>query len=142
MFRDFRDFIAKGNVLNLAVAVIIGAAFATIVASMTDDLIMPIIGSVFGGLDFSSHYLALAPIPEGVENNYVALKAAGIPVLGYGKFLTVLVAFLILAFIIFMLVKVATRMMRAAEEDAGPSEEVLLLRDIRDSLKSGARRDV
>lgn len=137
MLTDFRDFIARGNVLSLAVAVIIGAAFATIVAAVTEDLIMPIVGSLFGGLDFSSHYVALAPVPAGVAPNLAALKAAGVPVFAYGHFATVVVAFLILAFIIFLLVRVASRMMREAE--AGPSEEVLLLREIRDSLRGDPR---
>ena len=138
---EFRQFIARGNVLDLAVAVIIGAAFATIVASLTDDIIMPIVGALFGGLDFSSHYVLLGPVPEGYEGprSYAALKEAGVPMLGYGQFLTVLLNFLILAFIIFRLVKAAGRLSREkAAETPVPSEEVLLLRDIRDSLRERA----
>ena len=141
MLREFRDFVARGNVLDLAVAVIIGAAFATIVTSLTDDVIMPLIGAVAGNMDFSSHYMLLGPMPEGYSGpmTYAALKAAGAPVLGYGQFLTALVNFLILAFVIFLLVKAATRAMarRQAEPEAAaaPAEEVLLLREIRDSLK-------
>lgn len=142
MLRDFRDFITKGNVLSLAVAVIIGTAFGTIVTSLTDDLIMPVIGSVTGGIDFSNHYVALAPLPEGVPNTYAALKAAGVPLFGYGKFLTVLTSFLILAFIIFLLVRTAARVMREAKVIAEPSEEIALLREIRDALQPGMRRDV
>lgn len=137
--REFRDFIARGNVLDLAVAVIIGAAFAAIVTSLTDDLIMPLIGAVFGNMDFSSKYVLLGTVPADYSGpmTYAALKAAGVPMLGWGQFLTALVNFLILAFAIFLLVKMATRMSRKAEDaPEGPSEEVLLLREIRDSLKS------
>ncbi len=134
-----REFIAKGNVLDLAVAVIIGAAFATIVASLTSDIIMPVIGWLFGGLDFSSYFVRLGPIPAdyaGDPNNYAALKAAGVPMIGYGQFATAVVAFLILAFVIYQLVKAATRVNLAPEAAAGPSEELLVLREIRDSLKA------
>lgn len=137
MLRDFRSFIAKGNVLALAVAVIIGAAFGTIVSSLTDDIIMPLLGAVFGGLDFSKHFVLLGPLPAGYAGSptdYAALKAAGVPLLGYGQFITTVVNFLILAFIIFLLVRAAARIMKE-EEAAGPSEEILLLREIRDSLQ-------
>jgi large conductance mechanosensitive channel len=133
----FRDFLARGNVLDLAVAVIIGAAFATIVASLTDDLIMPLVGWIFGGLDFSSYFVRLGPLPadySGDPNNYAALKEAGVPMLGYGQFITALVNFLILAFIIYQLVKAAARMKRNAA-DAPPTDELLVLREIRDELK-------
>ena len=135
----FKAFIARGNVLDLAVAVIIGAAFATIVSSLTDDIIMPVVGALTGGLDFSNHYLRLGPIPGGYAGpmTYGALKAAGVPMLGYGKFLTTLVNFLILAFIIYRMVKAAQRVIPADEPATPlPSEEVLLLREIRDTLKS------
>jgi large conductance mechanosensitive channel len=136
----FREFIAKGNVLDLAVAVIIGAAFATIVTSLTSDIIMPVIGWLFGGLDFSSYFVRLGPIPAdyaGDPNNYAALKEAGVPMIGYGQFATALVAFLILAFVIYQLVRAASRFNRAAEAAApGPSEELLVLREIRDHLEA------
>jgi len=136
----FREFLARGNVLDLAVAVIIGTAFGTIVTSMTDDVIMPAIGAIFGGLDFSSYFIRLGPIPAGYAgdpNNYAALKEAGVPMLGYGQFVTALVNFLILAFIIYQLVKAATRLHAKAEPaPAGPSEELLVLREIRDALTS------
>ncbi|MET1112664.1 MAG: large conductance mechanosensitive channel protein MscL [Allosphingosinicella sp.] len=136
----FREFIAQGNVLGLAVAVIIGAAFAAIVTSLTDDIIMPVIGWLFGGLDFSSYFVRLGPIPEGYAgdpNNYAALKAAGVPMIGYGQFATAVVAFLILAFVIYQLVKAAARLDRAPEAaPEGPSEELLVLREIRDTLKA------
>ena len=133
----FRDFIARGNVLDLAVAVIIGAAFATIVTSLTDDLIMPVVGWLFGGLDFSSYFIRLGPVPAGYQgdpNNYVALKEAGVPMLGYGQFLTALVNFLILAFIIFLLVRWANRLTRRREDAGGPTE-LELLTEIRDELR-------
>lgn len=136
MLKDFRAFIAQGNVMALAVAVIIGAAFGTIVKSLTDDIIMPIVGRVFGGLDFSSYFLVLGPVPAGYSGsmtNYEALKAAGVPLLGYGQFVTTLVNFLILAFIIFLMVRATSRVIR--ETAAAPAEDVLLLREIRDELR-------
>ncbi len=137
MLTDFRAFIAKGNVLGLAVAVIIGAAFGTIVTSLTDDIIMPVVGAIFGGFDFSSYFVRLGDVPAGYAGSltdYEALKKAGVPLLGYGQFITVVVNFLILAFIIFLLVRSAAKVMKE-EEAAGPNEEVLLLREIRDSLR-------
>ena len=142
MLREFRDFIARGNVLDLAVAVIIGAAFATITTSLTEDIIMPVVSKIFGGLDFSSKFMILGAVPEtytGSLTDYAALKAAGVPVLGWGQFLTVVINFLILAFIIFMIVRSANKMKRKQAE-AAPApdpEEVLLLREIRDALKKG-----
>ena len=139
MLADFRDFIARGNVIDLAVAVIVGAAFATIAASLTDDVIMPLVGALFGGLDFSSYFVLLGPVPEGYRGSptdYAALKDAGALMIGWGQFLTVLINFLILAFIIFLLVRWANRM-RAAPEEAPAADpaEVQLLREIRDELK-------
>lgn len=135
----FREFIARGNVLDLAVAVIIGAAFGTIVTSLTDDLIMPVVGAIFGGMDFSNYFVLLGPIPEGYRgdpNNYAALKAAGAPMFGYGQFLTAVVNFLILAFIIYQLVKMATRLRKPTDEATpAPTDELLVLREIRDELK-------
>ena len=138
MLRDFRAFIAKGNVLDLAVAVIIGAAFGKIVTSLTEDIIMPIVGKIFGGLDFSSHFMLLGPVPadyHGSMTDYAALKKAGAPVLGWGAFVTEVVSFLILAFIIFLMVRWATKVMKRRDEaPAGPSE-VDLLTEIRDELR-------
>ena len=137
MLKDFREFIAKGNVLDLAVAVIIGAAFAKIVTSLTDDIIMPIVGKIFGGLDFSSHFILLGPVPadyHGSMTDYSALKKAGAPVLGWGQFVTEVVSFLILAFIIFLMVKQVNRLRRDPPEAAAPKEEIVLLREIRDGL--------
>ena len=129
MLREFRDFIARGNVLDLAVAVIIGAAFATITTSLTQDIIMPVVGWIFGGLDFSSKFIILGQVPAsyyGSPTDYAALKEAGVAMLGWGQFLTVLINFLILAFIIFLIVRSANRMKR-----------MQLLREIRDALKKG-----
>lgn len=137
MLKEFQEFIARGNVLDLAVAVIIGAAFAKIVSSLTDDLIMPIVGAVFGGLDFSSKFLILGEVPatyRGSLSDYAALKAAGVPMLGWGTFLTVLLDFLILAFIIFLMIRAANKLMRRAPDVAGPSEIELLV-EIRDELR-------
>jgi len=138
MLTEFRDFIAKGNVLDLAVAVIIGAAFATITTSLTSDIIMPMVGAIFGGLDFSSHFTLLGPIPDAFKGDpasYADLKKAGVAVLGWGQFITVLINFLILAFIIFLLVRWANKMTRKGPDaPAGPTE-VELLAEIRDELK-------
>jgi len=138
MLSEFRAFIAKGNVLDLAVAVIIGAAFATIATSLTQDIIMPVVGAIFGGLDFSSYFVLLGPVPEGYRGSmtdYAALKAAGAPVLGWGQFVTVVINFIILAFIIFLLIRWANRMMKRSEDaPAGPTE-VELLTEIRDELR-------
>ena len=141
MLREFRDFIARGNVLDLAVAVIIGAAFATITTSLTADIIMPIVGTAFGGLDFANHFTRLGPVPadyHGSLTSYAEMKKAGVAVLGWGQFLTVLINFLILAFIIFLLVRTSNRLMRRGPDaPAGPSE-VDLLTEIRDELKRRA----
>jgi large conductance mechanosensitive channel len=141
MLREFRDFVARGNVLDLAVAVIIGAAFAKITTSLTEDVIMPIVSWIFGGLDFSSKYILLGPIPAGYHGpmTYAGLKAEGVAMLGWGAFVTVVINFLILAFIIFLLVRTANRMMaKKAEAPAEPAAEptdLVLLREIRDELR-------
>lgn len=138
MIGEFRVFLMRGNVLGLAVAVIIGAAFATIVGSLTDDILMPVIGKVFGGLDFSSYFVPLGAIPAnfpGDPADYAALKKAGVPLLGYGAFVTAVIKFIILALLIFLLVKAANRMMgsRIGEAELPPAD-VLLLTEIRDLL--------
>jgi large conductance mechanosensitive channel len=136
MLKEFKEFIAKGNVLDLAVAVIIGAAFGKIVTSLTDELIMPIIGAIFGGIDFSNYFLLLS-VPAGYKgsmSDYAALKEAGAAMIGYGAFLSAVINFLILAFIIFLLVRTANKLMKKQEAEAGPSE-VDLLTEIRDELR-------
>jgi len=139
MLSEFRSFAIKGNVMDLAVGVIIGAAFGKIVDSLVNDLIMPIIGAIFGGFDFSSHFIRLAAAPPGVANTLADLKKAGVPVFAYGNFLTIVLNFLILAFVVFMLVRTVNRMREedAAKPAPAPPEDVLLLREIRDSLKAG-----
>ena len=138
MFSEFKAFIARGNVLDLAVAVIIGAAFATITSSLTDDIIMPVVGWLFGGLDFANYFCVLGPIPEGFQgdpNSYADLKKAGVAVLGWGQFVTVLINFLILAFVIFLIVRYANRALKRGEETpAGPTETELLT-EIRNELR-------
>ncbi|ASK88116.1 large conductance mechanosensitive channel protein MscL [Sphingorhabdus sp. SMR4y] len=140
MLNEFKAFILKGNVLDLAVAVIIGAAFATITTSLTEDVIMPVVSALFGMPDFSGMFILLGSPPadySGAMTDYAALKEAGVPMLGWGQFLTVVINFIILAFIIFMIVRYANKVMKKAEEEApapGPSE-IDLLKEIRDSLK-------
>ncbi|MBP6031670.1 MAG: large conductance mechanosensitive channel protein MscL [Sphingobium sp.] len=136
---EFKDFIARGNVMDLAVGVIIGAAFGKITTSLTEDVIMPVLGWLFGGFDFSQHFIRLGALPAGFKGNpasYADLKAAGVAMLGWGQFLTVIINFVILAFIIFLMIRAVNRMMAPkVEAPTGPSEETQLLREIRDSLK-------
>ncbi|MES2336776.1 MAG: large conductance mechanosensitive channel protein MscL [Pseudomonadota bacterium] len=142
MFNEFKTFIMRGNVLDLAIAVIIGAAFGKIVTSLTEDILMPVIGKIFGGLDFSSYFLVLGDVPADLANStdYAALKKAGVPLLGYGEFVTQAVNFLIVAFIIFLLVRAVNRLMPKPEEAApAPAPEaadIALLREIRDELRA------
>ena len=139
MMQEFKEFAVKGNVIDLAVGVIIGAAFGKIVDSVVGDLIMPVVGAIFGKLDFSSLFVVLGNVPAGTAMTLDALKKAGVPVLAYGNFITVAVNFAILAFIIFLMVKQINRMKRQAPvapaAPAATAEDVLLLREIRDSLK-------
>ena len=138
VLKEFREFAVKGNVVDLAVGVIIGAAFGKIVDSLVADVIMPVVGLVFGKLDFSNLYVVLGTVPAGVANNLADLKKAGVPVLAYGNFITIAVNFVILAFIIFMMVKQINRLRRkeaAAPAEAAPPEDIALLREIRDSLR-------
>ncbi len=133
---EFKEFASKGSVVDLAVGVIIGAAFAKIVDSLVKDLIMPVVGRVFGGLDFSNHFLMLSAPPPGYNGpmTYDALTKAGVPVLAYGSFITVVINFLILAFIIFMMVRQINRLRRADPPVVVVAEDTVLLREIRDSL--------
>jgi large conductance mechanosensitive channel len=135
---EFKEFAAKGNVVDLAVGVIIGAAFAKIVDSLVKDIVMPIVGRIFGGLDFSNYFIVLAPPPPTYNGpmTYDALTKAGVPLLAYGNFLTVVLNFLILAFIIFLMVRQINRLRRTEPPaPAAPPEDVVLLREIRDSLR-------
>lgn len=138
-FSEFKEFAVKGNVIDLAVGVIIGGAFGKIVDSVVKDLIMPIVGKAVGGLDFSNYFILLSDPPASYTGpmTYEALTKAGVPLFAYGSFLTVLLNFIILAFIIFMMVKQVNRLKReapAAEPPATP-EDIQLLREIRDALR-------
>ena len=143
MMQEFREFAIKGNVMDLAVGVIIGGAFGKIVDSVVADLIMPVVGLIFGKLDFSNLFVVLGTAPDGVPRTLDALRKAGVPVFAYGSFITVAVNFLILAFIIFMMVKQINRLKREAppapEAPAPTPEDVVLLREIRDSLRNPQR---
>lgn len=141
MIQEFKEFALKGNVMDLAVGVIIGGAFGKITTSLVEDIIMPIVGAIFGGFDFSNMYIKLGEAPANTPENYTALKEAGVAMLAYGNFITILINFIILAFIIFLMVKGMNRMRRSAETPAPapeappePSEEVLLLREISSKL--------
>jgi large conductance mechanosensitive channel len=136
MLKEFRDFIARGNVLDLAVAVIIGAAFATITTSLTEDIIMPVVGAIFGSVDFGGLFCTLDNVKclVGTADEYAKLKAEGVPILAWGRFVTTVINFLILAFVIFLIVRYANRMKRGGDETGGPTE-VELLAEIRDELR-------
>ncbi len=139
MLSEFKAFIARGNVIDLAVAVIIGGAFGKIVTSLTEDVLMPVIGKIFGGLDFSSYFIILGKVPENLRGStdYAALKKAGVPLLGYGEFVTQAVNFLIVAFIIFLIVRSVNKVMPKKEEaPAADPADVVLLREIRDELRA------
>lgn len=136
---EFKEFAMKGNVVDLAVGVIIGAAFGKIVDSIVKDLVMPVIGKIIGGLDFSSYFIMLSAPPADFKGpmTYEALSKAGVPLFAYGNFITVALNFVILAFIIFMMVKQINRLKKEAPPPppAAAPEDVVLLREIRDALK-------
>jgi large conductance mechanosensitive channel len=136
MMSEFRDFAVKGNVMDLAVGVIIGGAFGKIVDSLVKDLIMPVVGYVFGGMDFSNLFIKLGKAPDGMTT-YAELTKAGVPLFAYGNFITILLNFIILAFVIFMLVRWLTKLkgnmnLEAAAPPPAPSE--IYLKEIRDAL--------
>jgi large conductance mechanosensitive channel len=139
MMQEFKEFAVKGNVVDLAVGVIIGAAFGKIVGSVVDDLIMPLVGKVLGNINFADMFIALNPVPAGTAMTLDAVKKAGVPVFAYGNFITICINFAILAFIIFLMVKQINRLKKEAPPaPAAPAvtpEDVLLLREIRDALK-------
>lgn len=136
MMQEFKEFAVKGNVVDLAVGVIIGAAFGKIVDSVVGDLIMPVIGAIIGKIDFSNLFVVLGTVPPGVGTSLDALKKAGVPVLAYGNFLTIAVNFIILAFIIFLMIKQINKLKKnTVAVPAPPAEEVVLLREIRDNLR-------
>ena len=135
MVSEFKTFINRGNVLDLAVGVIIGAAFGKIVTALTEDFITPILSVLTGGVDFSSMYAAIGAVPGGTPETLAGMKAAGVPVFAYGHFVTEVINFLILAWIIFLIVRTANRVLKRTDDDATPAD-VLLLRETRDELKA------
>jgi large conductance mechanosensitive channel len=138
MLKEFKAFISRGNVLDLAVGVIIGAAFGKIVTSLTEDVLMPVIGKITGGMDFTNKFLILGDVPasyKGSLESYADLKKAGVAMLGYGSFITAVINFLIMAFIIFLIVRSANRLMPPPPEAAAGPSEVELLAEIRDELR-------
>jgi large conductance mechanosensitive channel len=137
VLKEFRDFAVKGNVIDLAVGVIIGGAFGKIVDSLVNDIVMPVISTLLGGhIDFTNLFIVLGNIPEGVPRTFDALKKAGIPIFAYGNFITISINFILLAFAIFQMIKVVNRVRAIDEPPVPPTpEEVILLREIRNSLK-------
>lgn len=140
VLKEFRDFAVKGNVIDLAVGVIIGGAFGKIVDSLVNDIVMPLISTLLGGhIDFTNLFIVLGTVPENVPHTYEALKKAGVPLFAYGNFITISINFILLAFVIFQMVKVVNkvRIMDAPPPPPAPPtpEDIILLREIRDSLK-------
>ncbi|MBK0394630.1 large conductance mechanosensitive channel protein MscL [Ramlibacter algicola] len=140
ILKEFREFAVKGNVIDLAVGVIIGAAFGKIVDSLVKDIVMPLVAAIGGNVDFSNKFMVLGAVPSGVPPTLADLTKAGVPVFAWGNFLTIVVNFVILAFIIFVMVRQINRLKRAQAEPAAaapsaPPEDIVLLREIRDSLR-------
>jgi large conductance mechanosensitive channel len=137
VLKEFRDFAVKGNVMDLAVGVIIGGAFGKIVDSLVNDIVMPVISTLLGGhIDFTNLFVVLGNVPDGIPRTFDALKKAGIPIFAYGNFITISINFILLAFVIFQMVKIVNKI-RAVDALPAPKppEEIELLREIRDSLK-------
>jgi large conductance mechanosensitive channel len=137
--KEFRAFAVKGNVIDLAVGVIIGGAFGKIVDSLVNDIVMPLISTLLGGrIDFTNLFIVLGTIPDNVPRTFDALKKAGVPIFAYGNFITISINFILLAFVIFQMVKIVNKIRLQDEEPKliqPTPEDVLLLREIRDSLK-------
>jgi large conductance mechanosensitive channel len=138
VLKEFREFAVKGNVVDLAVGIIIGGAFGKIVDSLVNDIVMPVISSLLGGkIDFTNLFIVLGNVPDGIPRTFDALKKAGIPIFAYGNFITISINFILLAFVIFQMVKVVNRIRSAeAPPPAVTPEDIVLLREIRDSLQS------
>jgi large conductance mechanosensitive channel len=135
MMSEFKEFAVKGNVVDLAVGVIVGAAFGKIVDSLVTDLVMPVIGKFTGGIDFANHFIALSPVPAGIPMTVEALRKAGVPVIAWGNFINIVMNFVILAFVVFLMVRQINKLRRQAPPPpAVPPEDVVLLREIRDAL--------
>jgi large conductance mechanosensitive channel len=137
--KEFRAFAVKGNVIDLAVGVIIGGAFGKIVDSLVNDIVMPLISSLLGGrIDFTNLFIVLGTVPDNIPRTFDALKKAGVPIFAYGNFITISINFILLAFVIFQMVKIVNKI-RLQDEEPKPApptpEDVILLREIRDSLK-------
>ena len=139
IMKEFRAFAVKGNVIDLAVGVIIGGAFGKIVDSLVNDIVMPLISTLLGGrIDFTNLFIVLGSVPDNVPRTFDALKKAGIPIFAYGNFITISINFILLAFVIFQMVKIVNKIRLQDEEPkAKPPtpEDILLLREIRDGLK-------
>jgi large conductance mechanosensitive channel len=136
MMSEFKEFALKGNVMDLAVGVIIGGAFGKIVDSLIKDIIMPVVGKILGNVDFSNMFVKLSAGPDNLPQTYAELSKAGVPLFAYGNFITVIINFLILAFVIFWMVKTMNRLKKAEPPAPPPTpEDISLLREIRDSLK-------
>ena len=139
IMKEFRAFAVKGNVIDLAVGVIIGGAFGKIVDSLVNDIVMPLISTLLGGrIDFTNLFIVLGSVPDNVPRTFDALKKAGIPIFAYGNFITISINFILLAFVIFQMVKIVNKI-RLQDEEPRPApptpEDIVLLREIRDSLK-------
>ena len=137
MMKEFRAFAVRGNVVDLAVGVIIGGAFGKIVDSLVNDIVMPLISTLLGGrIDFTNLFIVLGTVPDNVPRTFDALKKAGIPIFAYGNFITILINFILLAFVIFQMVRIINRIRDEEPKEASPTpEDIVLLREIRDSLK-------
>ena len=137
MMKEFRAFAVRGNVVDLAVGVIIGGAFGKIVDSLVNDIVMPLISTLLGGrIDFTNLFIVLGTAPDNVPRTFDALKKAGIPIFAYGNFITILINFILLAFVIFQMVKIINKIRDEEQKPAPPTpEDIVLLREIRDSLK-------
>jgi large conductance mechanosensitive channel len=138
---EFREFAVRGSVVDLAVGVIVGGAFGKIVDSLVNDIVMPVVGKATGGVAFHEYFLPLSRIPEGVPHTLEAVKKAGIPVIAWGNFVNVTINFVILAFIVFLMVRAINRLRRheAPPPPPAPPEQVVLLREIRDALRTNAK---
>jgi large conductance mechanosensitive channel len=136
MLSDFKKFIARGNVLDLAIAVIMGAAFGSIVKTFTDGIIMPVVGVLTGGIDFKSKVLNLGSMPVATPEQITAAQAAKQPLIMYGQLINDIISFLIVAFVMFLLARYAINIFKGLESDPDPTNEEILLKDIRDILKA------
>jgi large conductance mechanosensitive channel len=136
MWNDFKAFIARGNMLDLAIGIVLGAAFSTIVKTLTDGIIMPFVSLLTGGIDFKQKVLNLGDMPINTPEQIAAAEAAKQPLLYYGQFISDIITFLIVAVVMFLLARYAVRMFRGLEAETPPTDETVLLTEIRDILKA------